>query len=261
MTAPLLRVVVADDERATRRLLTSRLKSCEAVQVVGEAGSASEALEIIEKTAPDLALLDLQIPEVGGLDVVRRLPAARLPLVAFVTAFDEVAVEAFELHSVDYLLKPAEQERVDAVIERARRRLAQQESRDAYATTLAQAAVTYERFGRRAYLERVPLKRRDEVIILPVREIACITAEGEWLHVTTTANEVFTISHRLHAIEARLDPRRFVRLSRSTLANLDQIRRINTMPGGTYTATLANGQQLAVSRIQSKILRETLLKL
>jgi DNA-binding LytR/AlgR family response regulator len=102
---------------------------------------------------------------------------------------------------------------------------------------------------------------RDEVLILPVRQIASVVAEGELLHITTTANERHTITHRLHALEARLDPRKFLRLGRGTLVNIDLVTRVSPMPGGTYVATLSNGQELSVSRIQSRVLRDTLLKL
>ena len=94
-----------------------------------------------------------------------------------------------------------------------------------------------------------------------MRTIASIVSEGELLHITTASRETFTITHRLHALEARLDPRRFIRLGRGTLANIDMIAQINPMPGGTYVAVLSDGQELSVSRIQSRTLRETLLKL
>ncbi len=227
----------------------------------GEAASGGEAIELIERERPDLTWLDLQMPEIGGLDVVRRLPTDRLPLVAFVTAFDDFAVEAFELNAIDYVLKPAERSRVQATLDRARLRLQRAEPPAVRAAALASAAATYEQSARRSYLERVPVRRRDEVVILPVRQIAFVQSEGELLHITTVANERYTLTHRLHAVEARLDPRRFVRLGRGTLANLELIARVSPMPGGTYTATLSTGHQLAVSRIQSRVLRETLLKL
>lgn len=261
MTPATIRVIVADDERPARRFLVGLLKQCAGVDLCGEAGSGEEALELIERTRPDLALLDLQMPGLGGLDVVRQLPADRMPLVAFVTAFDDYAIEAFELNAIDYVLKPAERTRVEATIERARERLRRGEPPGVRAAALASATAAYEQVGRRQYLERLPVKRRDEVVLLSVRQIACITAEGELLHITTVANERYTITHRLHALEARLDPRRFIRLGRGTLANLDLISRVSPMPGGTYTATLSNGPQLSVSRSQSRILRDTLLKL
>jgi two-component system LytT family response regulator len=256
-----LRVVVADDERPARRFLINLLKGCADVELVGEASGGEEAVALIESKRPDLALLDLQMPELGGLDVVRRLPAAALPLVAFVTAFEDFAIEAFELNAIDYLLKPVESERLQATLDRARTRLERREPGEQRAAALANAATAYAQASRRAYLERIPVRRRTEVFILPVRQIAAIVSEGELLHITTLAKERYTITYRLHLLETRLDPRRFVRLARGTLANIDAITKISPMPGGTYIATLSNGQDLQVSRIQSRVLRETLLKL
>jgi len=234
-----LRVVLADDERPARRFLISLLDTFPDVEVVGEAATGPEAIALIEGTRPDLALLDLQMPGAGGLDVARLIKAGTTPSIAFVTAYDAFAVEAFELNAVDYLLKPVERERLKATLDRARARAA----------------------GHRSYLERIPVRRRGEVVILPVRQITSVVAEGELLHLTTTANERFTITHRLHALEARLDPRRFVRLGRGTLAAVDQIQKVSPLPGGTHDVLMANGQTLHVSRLQSRALRDTLLRL
>ena len=259
--ADILRVVVADDERPARRFLTGLLADCKGVEIVGEAASGNEAIAVIQAQRPDLALLDLQMPDGGGLDVVRRLPRPQLPLVAFVTAFDDFAVEAFELNAVDYLLKPVHQQRLAATLERVRERLHRREPSADRATRLTTAATAYERATRGPYLERIPIRHRDEVVLVPVRQIAAIEAEGELLHVTTAGGERYTLSHRLHALEARLDQRRFLRLSRGTLANVDMIARVSPMPGGTYVAVLTNGLELHVSRSQSRVLRDTLLKL
>ncbi len=261
MTRSLLRVIVADDERPARRFLTGLIKACEGVHLVGEAESGDEAVALIERERPNLALLDLQMPEMGGLDVARHVSPAALPLIAFVTAYDDHAIEAFELNAIDYLLKPVQQRRLEATFDRARQRLRGGDSAGARVRAIANAAAAYERAARRQFVDRIPVRRRDEVVLVPVRQIASIVADGELLHITTGANECYSITHRLHALEERLDPRRFVRLSRSALANVDSITRINPMPGGTYLATLANGQELPVSRIQSRVLRETLLKL
>jgi two-component system LytT family response regulator len=256
-----LRVVVADDERPARRFLVNLVKGCRDVELVGEASTGKDAVALIESARPDLALLDLQMPELGGLEVVRRLPPATLPLVAFVTAFEDFAIEAFELNAIDYLLKPVEADRLQATLDRARARLERREPGEQRAAALASAAAAYVQANRRSYLERLPVRRRTEVIILPVRQIASIVSEGELLHITTLAKEKYTITHRLHLLEVRLDPRRFVRLARGTLASVDAITKISPMPGGTYAATLSNGQELQVSRIQSRVLRDTLLKL
>ena len=260
MSAGLLRVVVADDERPARRFLVNLLKTLQGVELVAEAATGEEAIAAIESSKPDLALLDLQMPELGGLDVVRRLDADALPLVAFVTAFEDFAIEAFELNAIDYLLKPVEADRLQATLDRARARLRRPEPSERRAAAFANAAASYA-LARRTHLERIPVRRRSEVIILPVKQIASIVSEGELLHITTLTKERYTITYRLHLLEVRLDPRRFVRLARGTLANLDAVTKISPMPGGTYVATLSNGQELQVSRIQSRVLRETLLKL
>jgi two-component system LytT family response regulator len=261
MTMSTVTLIVADDERPARKFLTGLLKSCPGAQLIGEAASGEEALSLIQAQRPHLALLDLQMPEMGGLEVVRRLPPSALPLVAFVTAFDDHAIEAFELNAIDYLLKPVQRERLQATIDRARERLQSREPIEGQVTALANAATAYERAARRRYADRLPLRQRDKVVIVPVRTIASIVSEGELLHITTASHETYTITHRLHALEARLDPRKFIRLGRGTLANLDMIAQINPMPGGTYVAILSDGQELSVSRIQSRTLRETLLKL
>jgi two-component system LytT family response regulator len=259
MPAATLRTLIADDERPARRFLASLLAACPDVEIVGEAANGRESVELIERLKPDLALLDLQMPEMGGLDAARLVAAGALPAIVFVTAFDDFAVEAFELNAVDYLLKPVEQERLQAAVDRARSRV--RAATAERARTVSAAAATVDAATRRAYLERIPVRRRDEVVLLPVRQIASIVAEGELLHLTTVSNDRYTIAYRLHALEARLDPRRFVRLGRGTLAAVDLIQRFTPMPGGTYEVTLSNGQQLQASRIQSKVLRETLLRL
>jgi two-component system LytT family response regulator len=252
-----LRVVLADDERPARRFLASLLKTFPDVEVVGEAANGREAIELIEQLKPALVLLDLHMPELGGLDTARLLKAGAAPTVAFVTAYDEFAVQAFELNAVDYLLKPVERERLAATLERARER----EGAADRARNLTAASAAWDAATRRQFLERIPVRRRDEVVIVPVRQIASIVADGELLHLTTVTNQRHTIASRLHALEARLDPRRFVRLGRGTLAAVDQIQRVSPMPGGTYQVTLANGQSLPVSRLQSRVLRETLLRI
>jgi two-component system, LytTR family, response regulator len=254
-----LRVLLADDERPARRFLSTLLKRCADVDIVGEAATGREALELIEQRKPDLALLDLQMPELGGLEVTRLLKSGAAPMIAFVTAFDEFAVQAFELNAVDYLLKPVDQARLEDTLARARLRARADHAERA--RHLQNAAAAADTATRRAYLERIPVRRRDEVVILPVRQIAAIVAEGELLHITTAQKDRYTITYRLHAIESKLDPKRFVRLGRGTLAAIDMIQRVSPMPGGTYQVTMTNGQQLQVSRLQSRVLRETLLRL
>ena len=258
-----LRVVIADDERPARSFLAAMLRQCEGVEVLGEAENGAEAIKLIEREKPDLAFLDLQMPEVDGLGVVRLLKKSRMPLVAFVTAYDQYAVRAFELNAVDYLLKPVDRSRLLETLQRARTRLELTDWRSRESERAQAAAAEYDSAsGAMAQrLTRIPIRQNEEILLLPIREIASIVAEGELLRITTTANQTHVLAYRLKDLEARLDPNQFVRLSRSALVNLETLHRVSPLPGGTYLATLTNGQQLSVSRLQSRILREQLLKL
>ena len=255
-----LRVVVADDERPARHFLLDLLRQCPGVAVAGEAASGDDAVALIARERPDLALLDLQMPDGSGLDVVRRLPQGDLPLFAFVTAYDDRAVEAFELNAIDYVLKPVQPARLAATVERARERLRHGEPSQLRASAIAAAGEDLL-VPRRSRLERIPVRLRDEILLVPVRQITSIVADGELLHMGTVEGARYTITHRLRALEARLDPRRFVRLGRGTLVNVDRITRVTPMPGGTYLVTLSTGEEHTVSRIQSRLLRDTLLTL
>jgi two-component system LytT family response regulator len=256
-----LRVVIADDERPARSFLAATLREFEDVEIVGEAENGAEAVEIIEREQPDLALLDLQMPEVDGFGVVRLLRKGRMPLVAFVTAYDEFAVQAFEVNAVDYLLKPVERGRLREALNRAHERLDQADLRATEAVKVESAMADYDAAQRPEYLGRIPVRHRDDISLLPVQQIASVVAEGELLHLTTLRNDRFTINYRLKDLAERLDPKQFVRLSRGALVNLDAVTKINPLPGGTYLITLATGQQLSASRLQSRVLREQLLKL
>ena len=256
-----LRVVIADDERPARSFLTAILRTFPDIDLVGDATSGAEAIELIEKERPDLALLDLQMPEVDGLGVVRLIRNDRLPLIAFVTAYDEYAVRAFELNAIDYLLKPVDRSRLRDTLNRAQDRLERSDLRDSEVERLKAAVAEYETTIGPVYLERIPIRQRDEIIIVPVDQVASVVADGELLHLTTIDNKRYTFSHRLKDLEARLDPAKFVRLARGTLANVTQINRISPLPGGAFRATLLNNQQLNVSRLQARILRDQLLKL
>ena len=256
-----LRVIIADDERPAREFLKAITREFEDVEIVGEAENGAEAIEVILKSKPDLALLDLQMPEISGLEVVKSLRKSQMPLVAFVTAYDEYAVRAFEVNAVDYLLKPIEKARLGETLQRARERLERDDWQEKEAENLENATKIYDAATSAEYLERIPVKKREEIYLVPVSEIASIIADGELLHITTDKNKRHVINFRLKDLETRLEPNVFVRLSRGALANLKMITRISPMPGGTYLIALNNGQEIASSRLQSKILRTKLLKL
>jgi two-component system, LytTR family, response regulator len=263
MTRPLrsvLRVVVADDERPARKALLDLLDGCADLAVVGEAQNGLDAVRVIEREQPDLALLDLQMPEIDGMSAVRLIRRERLPLVAFVTAYDQYAVEAFELNAIDYLLKPIEPARLQRTLDRARDRL-ESRSLAVESSRLRQLAARYGRERPQPPLARLPIRKGEDIVLVPMQQVASLVAEGELLHVTTRANERHTLTHRLKDIEARLDPARFVRVERGAVVAIDAIARVSALPGGTYLIVLTNGQEIRASRLQSRVLREQLLRL
>ena len=256
-----LRVIIADDERPAREFLKAVLREFEDVELVGEAENGAEAVEIIKQTKPDLALLDLQMPEVSGLEAVKLLRKTQTPLVAFVTAYDEFAVQAFEVNAIDYMLKPVEKARLGETLQRAHERLEMDDWRETETENLRGATAIYNVATNRELLERIPVKKHDEIFLVPVAEIASIVADGELLHITTDKNQKYVVNYRLKDLEMRLDGKQFVRLSRGALVNAEMIARVSPMPGGTYLVFLKNNQEIASSRQQSKLLRSKLLKL
>jgi two-component system LytT family response regulator len=255
-----LRIVIADDERPARSFLAAILRKFSDVEVVGEAANGVEAVTLIETKRPDLALLDLQMPELDGLGVVRILKKTRLPLIAFITAYDEHAVRAFEVNAVDYILKPVQPARLRQTIDRVRERLEREDYHAEESERIRAIAADYEADGDKQ-LQRIPVRHRDEILLVPVNRLASIVADGELLHLRTIDNETHTICYRLRDLAARLEPNRFVRLGRGTVVNIDMIRKIVPIPGGTFTVVLSDNQEFRVSRIQSRILREKLLRL
>ncbi len=256
-----LRVIIADDERPARAFLSSILVNFEDVEIVGEAASGAECVELIEAVSPDLALIDLQMPEIDGMGVVRLIRRDRLPLVAFVTAFDEYAVRAFEMNAVDYLLKPVDAARLRNTVNRAIERLERADLRPGDGDRIRAAATEYAESLPPTALRRIPVRKRDDIYLVPVEQIVSIIADGELLHLTTRQNEQYTITYRLKDLELRLDPSQFVRISRGTLLNIGMIQKITPMPGGTYVAVTHSGTQHQVSRIRGRVLREQLLRL
>jgi two-component system LytT family response regulator len=254
-----LRVMIADDERPAREYLKGLLSKFDDVLLIGEAENGSDALELIKAEKPDLAFLDLQMPELTGLEVVGMLAKSQMPLVAFVTAFDDFAVKAFELNAIDYLLKPVERARLEETLQRAAERLERDDWRESETERLRNASAHYDSSSP-TVVDRIPVKRGENIVLVPTAEIASVVADGELLHITTSENQGYTINFRLKDLEARLGPD-FVRLSRGSLVNLRSISLISPLPGGTFLVNLENGQELSTSRLQSRVLRSKLLKL
>ncbi len=259
-----LRVLIVDDERPARAFLRAMLTPFEDVEIVGEAIDGADAITQIERLAPELVLLDLHMPEIDGLATVRLLRKDCSSLIAFVTAYDQHAVEAFQLNAVDYLLKPVEPARLRQTVNRAIERLEHADFASIAVRESARVRAVADAFAETdpiAPLQRIPVRRADDIIFVPVEEISTVIADGELLRLTTVNNERHVITFRLKDLEARLPRGLFVRLSRGALAAVARIRSVSPMPGGTYSIQMANGQRIEASRIRSRILRSQLLKL
>jgi two-component system LytT family response regulator len=247
VSAP-LRALVVDDELLARSLLSELLDEIEGVDVVGEAANGFEAVQKVEQLAPDLVFLDIQMPKLSGFEVLELLGEAA-PAVVFVTAYDEHALRAFEVHAVDYLLKPVDPERLRTSIERAReRRLGALPGPSA--SELAAAARPPEQ-----PLDRVLIREQGRVHVLPVARIDYVEAQDDYL--------VFAIGERrlrrqqtLAELEEQIDPARFVRIHRSYLLNLDRLARLELYARDSWRAVLADGTRLPVSRSGHARLRQ-----
>jgi len=236
---PTLRALVVDDEEPARRLLAELLAGEDDVALVGECRNGFEAVQAIQTLTPDLVLLDVQMPKLDGFEVLELLEHP--PAAVFVTAFDEHALRAFEVHAVDYVLKPVGRDRLDKALARARERL-----RDAAPgpapRVLAQAA---RRPGEP--LQRVIVKDGQNVHVIPVVRIDWIEAQDDYVAIHAE-RRTHLKNETLAEIEKALDPSRFVRIHRSYLLNIDRLTRLEPGASDTRVAVLADGQTLPVSR-------------
>jgi len=252
-----IRAVVADDERPARAFLVTLLQRFPGVTIAAEAADGTEAIHVIQTQVPDVAFLDLQMPDVDGLAVLDGLKRRHRPLVVIVTAYDDQAVKAFDLNAVDYITKPATEARLGETLRRVRERLESVDDVDEPAAAGLSDAVN----ASHPWLDRIPIRLRHEILVVPVSQLVSAVSEGELLHLTTIAQGRHTITHRLKNLEARLDPQRFLRLDRGALVNIDMIATVTPLSGGRFIVRLKNRQEHNVSRMQARLLRRTLLHL
>ena len=242
----MIRALVVDDEALARRGITRLLKGHDDIAVIGERGDGVSAVAAIVTEAPDLVFLDVQMPEMSGFDVVRTVGEAHMPATIFVTAHDRYAIDAFEANAVDYLLKPFAQARFDRAVARARLRLAGPP--DATATKQLVDMLRQVR-GELAYVDRLPIAQGDRVVFVPVAEIDWIEADGNYAQLHA-GGRAYDMRETLTALERKLDPKRFLRIHRSTIVNADRIAEVRPWFHGHHIVVLSTGKQLRLSRYQ-----------
>lgn len=263
MADPLL-VLVVDDEPLAQQRLLDLLAREPGVTVAGTASTGRQAVAAIAEASPDLVFLDVQMPGLSGLDVVREVGPAAMPVTVFVTAYDRHALAAFDMAAVDYLLKPYDDERFRQALGRARdavrlRRVDALWERFAalLGTAPGQAAPGQAVAARPVYRERFAVEVRRQTRIVPVADIDYVASAGAYAELHVGA-EVLVVRETMQAIEAGLDPGRFFRIHRSTIVQLDRVAAILSAPGGDYAVRLHDGTRLGLSRSRREALARSL---
>jgi len=271
MDEPLsLRVLIVDDERYARERLMELLDGREVVDRVETADSGEAAIRALREDTYDLVFLDVQMPERTGLDVVDTIGPDAMPTTIFVTAYDQYAIKAFELSALDYLLKPFDDDRFEQAFDRALQMHRLQEADEVTQRfqrlldaaegddpDTSDAASNDDAETGPSYIERLTIDLPGQVRVVPVDQIRYITAEDAYVKIHTD-DDTYLLRERMHVLEDRLDPERFVRIHRSTIVQLDLVETVLHRSGGDYAVRLTDRTQLTVSRSRRDDLLERL---
>jgi two-component system LytT family response regulator len=254
-----IRALIVDDEPLARTGVRQLLESVEDVRIVGEAGDGPEAVRQIQEEAPGLVFLDVQMPEMSGLEVVREVGVDQMPLTIFVTAYDEYALEAFDAHALDYLLKPIDEDRFAEALDRARTQLQRAEAEDLsdrLRAVLDQYAETEGAdsnangntdSGDEAALERFTVRSRKRIYFVDADDVQWIESEGDYVALCD-GEDKHLIRATMKELTDRLDPDRFLRVHRSYIVNTNYVTELRPLDHGTYRLIMACGTPLKTSR-------------
>ncbi len=247
-----IRVMVVDDEPLARGMVREMLDSDPEAEIVGECANGRDAISAIKSLLPDLIFLDVQMPEFGGFDVLEAFTDEPFPRVIFVTAYDQYAVRAFEVHALDYLLKPFDRERFMTAWQRAKLQLSkdQFDRRDQHIMALLEELKAGPR-----YIERLVVKTSGRVFFLDIHDIDCIEAEGNYVRVHNGPKS-YLLRETISGLESQLDPKEFLRIHRSAIVRIDKIKELQPWFHGEYHVILEGGKQLTLSRNYRSNLQE-----
>jgi two-component system LytT family response regulator len=239
-----IRALIVDDEPLARQRLRTLLQNDPEIVVVGECADGQSAVDSLRAQTPDLLFLDVQMPVLDGFGVLDAVGPAQMPVVIFVTAYDRYAIQAFEVHALDYLLKPFDRERFERSLERAKSQLRRQPARedDPRLHALADEIKT----GRKP-LDRLVIKSAGRVFFLRVEEVDWIEAAGNYLRLHVGKDD-HLLRETMNGLEGRLDPNQFLRIHRSTMVNVERIKELQPWFHGDYVVILRDGTQLTLSR-------------
>jgi two-component system LytT family response regulator len=251
----MMRVLLVDDESAARRGLRRRLAGLPDLLVVGECEDGEAAVAAIAELRPDLVFLDIQMPGLDGFGVIDAVGPAQMPAVVFVTAYDEFALKAFEVNALDYLLKPVDEQRLQAAVARARARTP--EADPDWTARLAAALQQMAGQGSPRWCRRLAIRGAGRVVLLDVADVDQIESAGNYVQVHQGRKQ-HLLRETMAALEARLDPERFVRVSRAAIVNIDRVRELQPMFNGDFVVVLKDGTEVTGSRRYRDALRTLL---
>lgn len=234
-----MRVLIVDDEPIARRGVRRLLESEPDVEIVGEAASGRAAVEAIASLKPDLVFLDIQMPEMDGLEVVATVTPEKMPAVVFVTAYDKYALDAFDLNAADYVLKPVDPERFGRALARARERKTRGPDVTEQLLRVLSAA--------RPQRERLVVRSAGKIQFVNIDDIDWITAEDNYVRIYA-AGKTYLMRETVGGLEERLDPSRFVRIRRSTIVRIERIKEIRPLMNGTFELLLEDGTRVTSAR-------------
>lgn len=249
-----IRTLVVDDESLARERIRDMLASDSSIEIVAECANGEEAIDSIQQYSPDLVFLDVEMPGIDGFAVLEGLPADQMPAVIFVTAYDQYAVRAFEVYALDYLLKPFDQERFDKALKRAKDQIRSERS-DAMSERILRAIEDIK--TKPVHLERLVIKMNGHVFFMKAEEIDWLEAEGNYVRLHS-GKESYLLRDTITALESQLDPKKFIRVHRSAIVNVDRISELQPWFHGEYRIVLQEGVQLTLSRTYREKLHELL---
>ena len=245
-----IKTIIADDEPLAREKIRNLLEEDPDIELIGECADGIETVTAIRNQQPDLVFLDVQMPELDGFGVLKALRHSNMPTLIFVTAYDQYALRAFEVHALDYLLKPFDRERFQKALQRAKEHIRKEKSgevNEKLLTLLQDLKSEKSNHHERKYLERLVIKAGGRVTFLKTEEIDWIEAAGNYIRLYI-GKDSHLLRDTMNNIQTKLDPEKFLRIHRSTILKIDRIKELQPWYHGEYVVTLENGKQLTSSR-------------
>lgn len=272
-----IKTIIVDDEPLARKGLAIRLAEFSDIELIAQCQNGKEALRVVESEAPQLVFLDIQMPEMTGFEVLQTMQAQltqeEMPIVVFVTAYDQYALKAFEVHALDYLLKPVDDERLQECVEKIRDKISSSNNVDHQAKlvdimskltgkdseTILQTLAQGEDFEVKEYNSFISVKDVGETTRIPVKNIVWIDAAGDYMCVHCADGETHILRKTMKQLESELDPNQFIRVHRSVIVNSEEVAKVLTLSSGEYVIQLTNKHEIRVSRSYREKVREKLL--